>query len=75
MEDTLFGVREIGLQAATMCADAYDDAVMRFANSTRKDHMARSWLALEMQTARRDLDDAVRINRSRFKLIEGDKHE
>lgn len=66
-----FGVAQTGLDAAKMACDRYKDALEAFAACPKKSP-DRSGRALEIQSRRRDMNEAVTANRRRLKLIPGD---
>jgi hypothetical protein len=72
MDELPFGVRELGLAAARLAGQALDYARENFAKAPPKS-VERPYLAICIQHELKLRDGAVRINRSRFKLIKGDK--
>jgi len=71
-EALAFGVRGLGVAAAQLACDAYMESKLSFARAPKKSE-ERGGRAIDIQRNKRDMDEAVRVNRSRFKLILGDK--
>lgn len=67
-EAVQFGVRAIGMQAARLCCQAYTEAKEKFDAGKPGE---KGFLGIEMQKAKKDMDEAVQINRSRLKTIVG----